>query len=217
LSLGAKVFVEGAFGLPFERPVGRLREFLAATREIITPGTADHRGDFYTATPPFDTTLAGAEPEIPILVAAMGPQALRVSGELADGILPFLAGPNVLSDEIVPQVSAAATAAGRPAPRVIAFVAAVVTDNPAKGRETAAAAMDFYNNVPSYQRVIEREGASHAADLALIGSAAEVEAGLRRYIDAGATEIVLTQTDLLGREAQRETWNVAGQLSGTPR
>ncbi|WP_245668523.1 hypothetical protein [Nocardia xishanensis] len=40
---------------------------------------------------PFSAAVAGASP-VPVLVAAMGPQALRVTGELADGTLPFLVG-----------------------------------------------------------------------------------------------------------------------------
>ncbi|MCW2936209.1 MAG: Oxidoreductase [Actinomycetia bacterium] len=35
-------------------------------------------------------------PRVPLLVAAMGPQALRAAGELADGTLPYLAGPRSL-------------------------------------------------------------------------------------------------------------------------
>ncbi len=156
--------------------------------------------------------VPGAGTDLPILVAAMGPKALAVSGELADGILPFLAGPATLERHIVPAVNAAAEAAGRSPVRVIAFVAAVVTDDVEAGREAAHAAMGLYNTIPSYRRVIELEGAREAADLALVGSAAHVRAGVKRYFDAGATEVVLTQTDLLGVGVQRETWNALGDL-----
>jgi hypothetical protein len=47
----------------------------------------------------------------------------------------------------------------------------------------------MYDQVPSYQRVNVREGVSSVADLALIGSAEEVATGLRRYLDAGATDL----------------------------
>lgn len=123
VALGTKLFTEGAFGIPFDRPIARLREFLTATRDLVTLGTSDHAGELITATPPIDTTVPGAGTNLPLLVAAMGPQALRVSGELADGILPFLAGPRALADHIVPAVTRAAADAGRSGPRVIAFVA----------------------------------------------------------------------------------------------
>jgi alkanesulfonate monooxygenase SsuD/methylene tetrahydromethanopterin reductase-like flavin-dependent oxidoreductase (luciferase family) len=178
----------------------------------VTVGRTEFSGELITAvTPaPMGGKLPGADPAVPVLVAAMGPQALRVSGELADGILPFLAGPSVLERRIVPAVREAAT--GRPEPRVVAFVAAVVTDDPAGVREAAAAQMGFYDAVPSYAKVIAEEGVSRAADLVLIGDEETVAAGLRRYADAGATEIVLTQSDLGDDTARHRTWALAGEL-----
>ena len=180
LALGAKIFVEGPFGVPYERPAARLREFLQALRPVLETGRTDFRGELVTAvTPPgLSAALPGAEPTIPVLVAAMGPQALRATAELADGILPYLAGPRVLENRIVPTLLDTARIAGRPAPRIVAFVAAVITDNPDDVRASAAAQMGFYDAVPSYARVIAEEGADHAADLALIGDEETVAAGI---------------------------------------
>ncbi|HEY0812357.1 MAG TPA: TIGR03564 family F420-dependent LLM class oxidoreductase [Pseudonocardia sp.] len=216
LALGAKSFVEGPFGVTFERPVARLREFLGALRPALDTGHTDFRGELVTATTPpgLSATLPGAEATVPVLVAAMGPQALRATGELADGVLPNLAGPRVLESRIVPTIVEAAGSAGRPAPRVVAFVAAVVTEDPDAVRATVAARMGFYDAVPSYARVVAEEGAAKAADLALIGDEDTVAAGLERYLDAGATEIVLTNTELGGPEARGRTWRLAGALAG---
>lgn len=156
--------------------------------------------------------LPGAEPPTPVLVAAMAPQALRVSGELADGILPYLAGPRTLGEHIVPAVTAAARNAGRPAPRIVAFVAGVVTDDTDGARRAALEQLAFYEQVPSYRRVIGLEGASRAGDLALIGSEETVAAGVQRYFDAGATEVVFTQTDLAGSADRLRTWRLLGEL-----
>ncbi|MGW0252042.1 TIGR03564 family F420-dependent LLM class oxidoreductase [Nocardia goodfellowii] len=208
LALGSSL-VAGAFGTPFDRPVARLREFLTALRELLDTGTADFHGEFLTATPPLPTALAGAQPRIPVLVAAMGPQALRVTGELADGILPYLAGPRTLGEQIVPALTRAATTA----PRVVAFVPAVVTSDIEGARAEAVEQLAFYEQVPSYRRVIELEGAQRAADLAIIGDEETVAAGIQRYYDAGATEIVLTATDLAGAEDQQRTWKLLGELA----
>lgn len=207
LALGAPHLVEGTFGIAFEKPVERVREFLTVARSLVQTGTADHHGDLLTAAPIYSTAVAGAGTDLPLLVAAMGPRALRASGELADGILPFLAGPSVLETSIVPQVNKAAADAGRPQVRVIAFVAAIVTDDVDAGRAAAAEATSLYDGIPSYQRVIAAEGAERAADLVLVGSRAEVRAGIQRYFDSGATEVVLTQTGLLGRDVQQDTWD----------
>ncbi len=143
----------------------------------------------------------------------MGPQALLAAGQLADGILPNLAGPRVVEGRIVPTIAGAARAAGRAAPRIVAAVPAVVTDAPDEVRATAAARTAFSETVPSCARMVAEEGVARAADLALIGDEETAAAGLRRYVEAGATEIVLTNTDLGGTAARARTWRLAGALT----
>ncbi|GAB4588203.1 TIGR03564 family F420-dependent LLM class oxidoreductase [Nocardia sp. IFM 10818] len=211
LAVGSTL-VAGAFGSPFDRPIARLREFLTAIKQLLDPGTAEFHGEFLTVTPPLPTAVPGAQPRTPVLVAAMGPQALRVTGELADGILPYLAGPKTLTNHILPTI----TRASNTAPRVVAFVPAVVTADTDATRAQALDKLSFYEQVPSYRRVIDLEGASRAADLALIGDEETVAAGIQRYYDAGATEVVLTSTDLGSPADERRTWALAGQLTPTP-
>jgi F420-dependent oxidoreductase-like protein len=213
LALGTKHLTEAAFGLPYERPIARLREFLTALRHLVETGSADFHGELLTATTPLPAAVPGAEPPVPLLVAAMAPQALRASGELADGILPLLAGPRALAEHIVPAVTAAAEAAGRPAPRIVAFVPGVVTADVEGVRRTATETLAFYEQFPSYQRVIGLSGATRAADLAVIGDEETVAAEVRRYREAGATEVVFTATDLGGETDRRRTWQLLGELA----
>lgn len=215
LGLGARALEEPAFGITTERPIRHLREYLTVLRSVLTTGTADFAGETVTAAPPLPAAVAGGDsPDI--VVAAMGPQALAAAGELADGIVPFLAGPRTLDSDIVPGVERAARDAGRPRPRVIAGVAVVVTDDPDRARARAAEQMAFYDAIPSYRAVLDREGVATAAELAVIGTEAEVEAQLRRYVAAGATELLVTQTELGGYEDELTTWRFLGALGGIP-
>lgn len=213
LALGARFIVEKTFGLPFERPVALLREFLTSLRALLDTGTADFHGDRLTVAPILPVTVPGAQPTVPVLVAAMGPKALRVTGELADGTLPYLASPRVLGEHIVPAIAQAAEEAGRPAPRIVAFVAGTVTANAGDVREKALRDMAFYDQIPSYQRVVSLAGARHAGELAVIGDESAIAAAVRSYFDAGATEVVFTQTDLGGPEDQARTFEVLGGLA----
>ncbi|WP_244336278.1 LLM class F420-dependent oxidoreductase [Streptomyces seoulensis] len=214
LALGTKLLTEGGFGLPFERPVARLREFLTALRQLTATGNADFHGELLTAVTPIPARVPGAEGGVPVLVAAMGPQALKVSGELADGILPYLAGPRALERDIVPAVTAEAEAAGRPAPRIVALVPGVVTDDVDAVRETATERLAFYEQIPSYARVIELSGARRASDVAVIGDEKTVAAEVRRYRDAGATEVVFAGTEMAGDADRLRTWALLGELAG---
>lgn len=214
LALGSKLLTESGFGLPFERPVARLREFLTALRQLTETGTADFHGELLTAATPIPARVPGAEAGVPLLVAAMGPQALRVSGELADGILPYLAGPRALAEHIVPAVTAAAEAAGRPAPRIVALVPGLVTDDADAVRRTFTEQLAFYEQIPSYARVIGLSGGKRAADVAVIGDERTVAAEVQRYRDAGATEVVFSGTELAGAADRRRTWEFLGELAG---
>ncbi|MFJ9421987.1 TIGR03564 family F420-dependent LLM class oxidoreductase [Streptomyces sp. NPDC101249] len=213
LALGTKLLTETGFGLPFERPIARLREFLTALRQLTRDGSADFHGELLTATTPLPARVPGAEGGVPLLVAAMGPQALRVSGELADGILPYLAGPRALAEHIVPAVIAAARAAGRPAPRIVALVPGVVTDDVDAVRARATEQLAFYERFPSYARAIALSGGTRASDLAVIGDERAVAAEVRRYRDAGATEVVLSGTEIAGTADRRRTWTLLGELA----
>ncbi|MET9218728.1 MULTISPECIES: TIGR03564 family F420-dependent LLM class oxidoreductase [unclassified Streptomyces] len=214
LALGTKLLTEAGFGIPFERPVARLREFLTALRQLTQTGAADFHGELLTAATPVPARVPGAEGGVPLLVAAMGPQALRVSGELADGILPYLAGPRALSEHIVPAVTAAARAAGRPAPRIVALVSGVVTDDVDAVRAKATEQLAFYEQIPSYARAIELSGGRRASDVAVIGDEETVAAEVRRYRDAGATEVVFSGTDIAGEADRLRTWTLLGELAG---
>ncbi|MEW2067046.1 LLM class F420-dependent oxidoreductase [Streptomyces sp. NPDC007346] len=214
LALGTRHLTEDGFGIPFERPIARLREFLTALRQLTETGTADFHGELITAATPIPARVPGAEGGVPLLVAAMGPQALRVSGELADGILPYMAGPRALADHIVPAVTAAAEAAGRPAPRIVALVNGVVTDDVDSVRQRLTEQLAFYEKIPSYTRAIELSGGRRAVDVAAIGDEKAVAAEVRRYRDAGATEVVFAATEVAGDADRRRTWALLGELAG---
>lgn len=213
LGLGARELSERAFGGPFDRPAALLREFLTPLRAILDTGAADFHGELLTAANPMPATVAGATPTVPVLVAAMGPRALAVTGELADGTLPFLAGPEALAEHIVAPLTAAAARAGRPRPRVVAFVPGVVTSEVTAARAAAEANTAFYDTIPSYRRVVELSGARRAAELVVYGDEETVAARVADYFAAGATEVVFTQTDLTTPEDQRRTWRLLGELN----
>ncbi len=216
IGLGHKAQVEGVFGVPYDRPIRHLRDYLRIVRSLLDTGTAEVRGATVTAdlsnVPPA-ALRGGVTPRVPLLVAAMGPQALRAAGELADGTLPYLAGPGSLDSLIVPAITAAAAAAGRPAPRIAAGVPACVTADPAGARAHAYGYLGGNARNPSYQAALEREGISHPADLALVGDEETVAAGLRRYLDAGATDVRVSPAAFAADEERLRTWRLVGELA----
>jgi F420-dependent oxidoreductase-like protein len=212
IALGAKEFMAPRLGPVQGSQITLLREFLAALRPLLDSGEVDFAGELITASTPWPSPLPGARPAPPVLVAAMGPKALRITGELADGTLPYLAGPKTLAEHIVPTLNEAAHAAGRPTPRVVTLISGVVTSDAERVREQAYQDMAFYQSIPSYRAVLDREGVGKAGELAVIGAADEVLTEIGRYLEAGATEIVFGQTAMAGPDDRRRTWEVLGSL-----
>jgi F420-dependent oxidoreductase-like protein len=213
VGLGVRGLLEPAYGVAYPPPIQHLRESLTVLRQVFEEERAEFTGRTVTAQPPLSTEVAGGE-DVPLVVAAMGPQSLRVAGELADGTLPFLAGPRALSEQIVPILARAARDAGRPTPRVIAVVPAVVTDTVDVIRDIAAVHLGAYGSIPSYQKIMAIEGVSHPVELALIGDENTVTAGIRRYLDAGATDVLVMQAGMHSTKERLRTWRTAGQLTG---
>jgi len=91
--------------VPFDRPIRHLREYLTALGSLFSTGSVNLAGETLRASTPSPATLAGATPPVSLVVAAMGPQALRVTGELADGTVPYLAGPKTVGELIVPTIN----------------------------------------------------------------------------------------------------------------
>ncbi len=204
LGLGVSYLEESVFGITTSNTVQRLREFLTVLRAIQEDRTVNFHGSQLTAVDPsmLPVALAGATP-FPLYVAAMGPRALRVTGELADGTLPANAGPRTIEGFIAPTIAQAAADAGRPPPRINAIVGVAVTGDVDAARAAAATRLAVYDSIPSYQKVFAREGVSSAIDLAVIGPAEMVSRRVKSYLDAGATDLTLlplqTEPDQLRR------------------
>ena len=211
LGLGAHEPERQAFGTSWPNTIQRLRDHLAVLRSIFDTGTVDFSGDEISAHPGWPVRVAGGTP-IPVYVAAMGPKALQVTGELADGTLPFIAGPRAIAEFIEPTIAKAAADAGRPKPRVIASVPVLVSDDVDAARARAAQELAFYATIPSYQKVIAREGVDSVADLAVVGPAESVKRQLQSYLDAGATDVVLSAVDRTNPAQAEELWAVAASL-----
>ena len=87
-----------------------------------------------------------------------------------------------------------------------------VTDDPVTARQEAAAEFGFYNDLPSYRAMLDREGADQPADLAVIGGEAVVNSALGQIADLGATSL---SAQLFGTAAeQMRTLELFAELGG---
>ena len=194
---GAAFFIEDNFGYSYGRPGRHTREYLSALAPLLRGESVAYAGETLRVEGKVD--VPGARPPS-LLLSALGPVMLRIAGELADGTVTTLTGPRGIAGHVVPTISRAAADAGRPSPRVVAEALVSVTADEDGTRAWFAERFGFLARMPSYRATLDREGVAGYADIAIVGDEAAVERELRRYADAGATELIACP---FGPEADR--------------
>lgn len=188
LTLGVGVshrpVIEGLHGIPYASPAAHMREYLTVLAPLLRGEQVQFAGEHFRVDGGFVVPGASA---VSVLVGALSPRMVHVAGELADGVITWLAGPRTLAALIVPTLTAAA--AGRTAPRVVAALPVAVTDDVAAARAVAEQAFGRYNGLENYRRLFEREGVASVGELAVVGTEADVEKQLRSYADIGVTDL----------------------------
>ena len=208
LGLGAstKVVVEQWHGVPFpERPVSALAQ---QAEQIVQLLRGEKVGGLRLGIPP-------SEP-VPLYLAALGPRALALTGEIADGVVLFLVGPGRLP-EVLRQVGEGKDSVAR----IFAF-----PDNGTDVHARARRLIVPYTLVPYYARSLTSQGFGEEVaaigeawrsgdreravalvsdamvrELTLTGSEDEIADGIQAYRRAGlGTPVVATAT---GAEARR--------------
>jgi alkanesulfonate monooxygenase SsuD/methylene tetrahydromethanopterin reductase-like flavin-dependent oxidoreductase (luciferase family) len=118
---------------------------------------------------------------------------LELAGGQADGTVLWMTGPATVRDYVVPAISAAASAAGRPSPRVVCTLPVCVTSDPAAARASAEKELAIYGQLPSYRAMLDREGAAGPGDVALVGDEDAVTEQIQTLADAGVTDFVAAE------------------------
>ncbi len=209
VGLSHQVVVEGLWGLSYDRPARYLREYLSALLPLVRGEAVQAAGEVVTARTYGPLEIPDA-PAPPVLAAALGPRMLQLAGTVADGTVTWMTGTGTIADHIVPTITAAAEAAGRPPPRVVVSLPVTVTDSAAEAKERIDRAFAIYPTLPSYRAMLDREGAERPSDIALVGTEDDVARGLRRLADAGATDFVAA---IVGHERERTEALLAAQSS----
>jgi alkanesulfonate monooxygenase SsuD/methylene tetrahydromethanopterin reductase-like flavin-dependent oxidoreductase (luciferase family) len=148
--------------------------------------------------------VSAAPYPIPLLISALAPRMLRVAGELTDGTILWMGNAKAVSSHVAPRIRAAAEAAGRPEPRIVAGLPVAVVDDEAEGRNVAATQFANYGTLPNYRRLLDIGGAAGPADAAIVGDEASVAAQVEALFEAGATDFWAAPFPVgEGREARK--------------
>jgi alkanesulfonate monooxygenase SsuD/methylene tetrahydromethanopterin reductase-like flavin-dependent oxidoreductase (luciferase family) len=157
LGISHRVTVEAWHGAKIEHPVQQMREYVGAVRAIL-------RGAEPPASERFPTSFRfmgyEARPDLPIYVAALSPNMLRLAGEIADGVMLWLCNPHYIRETVIPAVRAGRERAGRGLDGfdVVAAVPVAATDDPQAARAAFRRDLVPYASLPFYRAMLEASG-----------------------------------------------------------
>jgi F420-dependent oxidoreductase-like protein len=201
IGLSHRIVIEDMLGFSFEKPARHMREYLEVLGPLLRGEQVTYQGELYRVNAQISVPGIKA-PQL--LVAALGPAMLGITGRLADGTITWMCGPKTLEQHIVPKLTAAAREAGRPAPRVVTGLPIVLTRDAEAARKLISEQLAIYGQLPSYRSMLDHEGAAGPADVSLIGDEGVLGPKLDRLRDLGVTDFVasVVTTD---REANKRT------------
>jgi len=190
IGLSHKIVIEDMYGYSFDRPARHMREYLSVLLPLLDGTAVSVDGSTLSAHIGLSTPRAG---RVPVLLAALAPRMLDLAGEQTDGTVLWMTGTATVRDYVVPAISAAASAAGRPSPRVVCALPVCVTSDPDAARASAAEQFAIYGQLPSYRAMLDREGAGGPGDVAIVGDEDAVAAQILALADAGVTDFVANE------------------------
>jgi 5,10-methylenetetrahydromethanopterin reductase len=194
LGMTHQAVTEGMWGIPWDKPVRRLNEYLDGLLPLLSGEAADATGE--TATTRGALMISGA-PRPDVYIAALGPQLLKIAGRRTAGTCTWMTGPKTLAGHVGPTLRQAAADAGRAESgvRVAASLPISVTDDVDSARKLAAQQFSVYGHLPSYRAMLDREGYAGPEDAAIIGDEATVKDRLEELRAAGVDEYVAAPFD----------------------
>lgn len=192
-------FIEDLLGIPYDRPGRHTDEYVQILGALLRGEHVRFSGEDFRvdAGPP---ALADGAP-VPVLVGALGPRLLRVAGQHASGAVVWMGNARAIETHVVPRLRAAAAAAGRPGPRIVAGLPVAVHGDVDEARSTAARLFAIYGTLPNYQRILARGGIEGPAEAAIVGTEEHVAARVAELFDAGATDVWLAPFPVGGDRA----------------
>ena len=181
--------IDEMLGLPYEHPAATMADYLDVLDQTLAgPGTVDVDNGTYRVHQPMDVTDISPTP---VMIAALGPVMLRIAGERTDGTILWLADERAIETHVAPVINAAASAVGRPLPRIVAGVPVCLCGDDEVDVATARAdrVLSESEISPNYQRLLDHGDARTVGDIMAAGGESAILRRLRSFADAGATDV----------------------------
>ena len=182
IGLSHKLVIEDMFGLSYSKPIRHMKEYLGVLMPLLRGESANFEGEEYRVQGVQFTVPEATD--VPVVIAALGPQMLKLAADMVDGTNTWMVGPNTMEQHILK----AFEDAGKSNPTVVAGLPIVMTNKIDEAKESIAKNLTVYGQLPSYRAMLDREGVEGPADLALVGDENHLFGQIKRFADMGVTD-----------------------------
>jgi F420-dependent oxidoreductase-like protein len=199
----------GAYGVPFDRPLARLREYLKVLRPLLHDGEVEFRGEYYSV----KGRLPGA-PGTPVMISALGPKSFETAGELSDGAISWVTPFDYLRETALPAMERGAEKSGQARPPLVAHLGVAFAASREAAHEAARKELAVYGRLPFYQNMFAGSGYPVDADnqlsaalldqLVLSGDEDSVGERLTGLLDGGIDRLLVSPIPVSDREGEEQ-------------
>ena len=181
IGVSHKPMMEGALGLDMGRPLEVTRVYVTVLRAALA-GRVQHEGARYRVS--WQSGLPRVPAAPPILLAGLAPRMLELAGEIADGVVLWLAAPAYVREQAVPAIRRGRERAGKPLQgfEIVAAVPAALTADRAAATALFRVELTRYLALPFYRAMLEHSG--FGAETAAYDRAPKPEAVPERLVAA---------------------------------
>jgi len=172
-------YVRDQLGLPYTSPLRHTREYLTVLRPLLAGRPVRFDGEFFTV----DTRLDITAPAPSLLLSALGPRMLELAHDLADGVAAAWVTPDMVARHIAPRTA--------PGARIVAQAVTLLSPDPDRARAEFAEQLTAVGQMPAYRASLDRAGLAGPADTLVIGDESTVTDAVKRYEDAGVTDLIV--------------------------
>ena len=151
VGVSSKTIVERWNGVPYDKPLGRVKEYVEVVRRLLAWEKLDHDGTYYDVHG-YMLLMHNPSPPSPIILGALNEQMLRAGGEVADGVCLNWIGAHAVTDAL------AHVKAGPRETTNAVFVRVCVTDDVESVRRWARREVMSYVTVPAYRKAFGVQG-----------------------------------------------------------
>jgi F420-dependent oxidoreductase-like protein len=213
--------IEGMFGIPMDRPLVYMREYLTVLRGLLWEGRVDFEGELFSVHATLPATLS--PPRIPLLLSALRPNAFRQAGEIADGAISWVCPIPYLVESALPAMREGAESARRERPPLVAHVPVVVGEDQVRAAEVGRRFLERYARLPFYAGMFRQAGYKVGAggavpdslinELVVSGHAEAIVQRAKSILAEGVDELLLTV--LPGDDQEEQERSLIRAISAT--